>query len=250
MIRNSATWLSAPALSNLDGYVSASERGRHGQCTYITDLYARTHTLTHTHTHICSQVRHSPDKQTALGVPRQLSRAGKWKNVLLSGDAVSHTAVQIQQLSVQRAKGHSIFIQLSLTRQLWNIKWNSHLSFSVSQETIKLINPPLRFKGNYVLEGCRRKRERYKGSDEQTWKIQRIWWTNLDKCLYYILSCSGSIQIPKDTLSINSVAYTLKEHMWLYPKLDGQMCLQTQMSRYTLQPYDTTQRKYVHGFNW
>lgn len=42
--QNSATWLSAPALSNSDGYVSASERGRHGRYTYhYTDPYAHTH---------------------------------------------------------------------------------------------------------------------------------------------------------------------------------------------------------------
>lgn len=45
--QNSATWLSAPALSNLDGYVSASERGRHGWYTYTTQT--RTHTCAHTH---------------------------------------------------------------------------------------------------------------------------------------------------------------------------------------------------------
>lgn len=45
--QNSATWLSAPALSNLDGYVSASERGRHGRYTYTTQ--SRTHTRAHTH---------------------------------------------------------------------------------------------------------------------------------------------------------------------------------------------------------
>ena len=45
--QNSATWLSAPALSNLDGYVSASERGRHGRYTYHYTAHA--HTRTHTH---------------------------------------------------------------------------------------------------------------------------------------------------------------------------------------------------------
>lgn len=49
--QNSATWLSAPALSNLDGYVSASERGRHGRYTYTTQTPA--------HTHICPQVQAS-----------------------------------------------------------------------------------------------------------------------------------------------------------------------------------------------
>ena len=45
--QNSATWLSAPVLSNLDGYVSASERGRHGRYTYHYTAHA--HTRTHTH---------------------------------------------------------------------------------------------------------------------------------------------------------------------------------------------------------
>ncbi len=96
--QNSATWLSAPALSNLDGYVSASERGRHGRYTYhYTDPVC-----THTHTHICPQVQRRFSRQAnASRHTRQLSRAEKWKNVLLSGDAVSQTAVQNQQLSVQ-----------------------------------------------------------------------------------------------------------------------------------------------------
>lgn len=64
--QNSATWLSAPALSNLDGYVSASERGRHGRYTYATQ--SRTHTHTHTHTFAKSSVA-SPDRQTPLGIP-------------------------------------------------------------------------------------------------------------------------------------------------------------------------------------
>lgn len=125
--QNSATWLSAPALSNLDGYVSASERGRHGRYTDAAH--------THTHTYICPQVQRRFCRQAnASRHNRQLSHAGKWKNVLLSGDAVSHTAVQKQQLSVQRAKGHSLFIQLSLSRQLWNLKWITFLSSSVLQE--------------------------------------------------------------------------------------------------------------------
>lgn len=96
--QNSATWLSAPALSNLDGYVSASERGRHGRYTYTT----RSRTHTRTHTHICPQVQRRFSRQpNASRHTRQSSRAEKWKNVLLSGDAVSHTAVQNQQLSVQ-----------------------------------------------------------------------------------------------------------------------------------------------------
>lgn len=93
--QNSATWLSAPALSNLDGYVSASERGRHWRYTYY-------YTRTHIHTHICPWVQRRFSRQAnASRHTRQLSQAEKWKNVLLSGDAVSQTAVQNEQLSVQ-----------------------------------------------------------------------------------------------------------------------------------------------------
>lgn len=82
------------------------------------------HRLVHTRarTHICPQVqRHFSRQANASWHTRQLSRAEKWKNVLLSGDAVSHAAVQNQQLSVQReSRGQkaSLFIQLSLVRQL------------------------------------------------------------------------------------------------------------------------------------
>lgn len=59
-------------------------------------------THTHARTHICPQVRRRSSRQAnASQHTRQLSRGEKWKNVLLSGDAVSQTAVQNQQLSVQ-----------------------------------------------------------------------------------------------------------------------------------------------------
>lgn len=64
--QNAAAWLSAPVLSNLDGYVSASERGRHGWYT----TQNRMHTRLHTHTQICPWVRRrSPDRRTPLGKP-------------------------------------------------------------------------------------------------------------------------------------------------------------------------------------
>lgn len=73
----------------------------------------------HTHTHICSQVQRSFSRQAhSSRHTRQLSRAEKWENVLLSEEAVSHTAVQNQQLSVQRSKGQSPFIQLLFICQL------------------------------------------------------------------------------------------------------------------------------------
>lgn len=103
--QNSATWLSAPALSNLDGYVSASERGRRWRYTYYyTDTQALTQA--HTHIHICPWVQRRFSRQAnGSRHTRQLSQAEKWKNVLLSGDAVSQTAVQNQQLSVQLETG-------------------------------------------------------------------------------------------------------------------------------------------------
>lgn len=92
--QNSAAWLSAPMLSNLDGYVSASERGRHGRYTYTTQSRTYAHTRPHVQCRFCRQAN-------ACRHTRQLSRAEKWKNVLLSGNAVNHTTVQKQQLSVQ-----------------------------------------------------------------------------------------------------------------------------------------------------
>lgn len=63
--QNSAAWLSAPMLSNLDGYVSASERGRHGRYTYTTQ--SSTHAHTHTLAHMSSVA--SADRQTPVGIP-------------------------------------------------------------------------------------------------------------------------------------------------------------------------------------
>lgn len=51
--QNSAAWLSAPMLSNLDGYVSASERGRHGRYTYTTQSSTHAHTHTHSRSPTC-----------------------------------------------------------------------------------------------------------------------------------------------------------------------------------------------------
>lgn len=84
-------------------------------CQIWTDMFQQvrevdmddTHTIhrpvrTRTHTQICPQVQRRFSRQAnASRHTRQLSRAEKWKNVLLSGDAVTHTAVQNQQLSVQ-----------------------------------------------------------------------------------------------------------------------------------------------------
>lgn len=116
--QNSATWLSAPVLSNLDGYVSASERGRHGRYTYTTQ--ARTHTQTHTHL---------PTS------PASLLQTGK---LLLAYPAVE-PGREVEKCAPQwrcsqscscpkpaancsarewRAKGHSLFIRLSLIRQV------------------------------------------------------------------------------------------------------------------------------------
>lgn len=47
--QNAAAWLSAPALSNLDGYVSASERGRHGWYTTQNCMHTRLHTQRFAH---------------------------------------------------------------------------------------------------------------------------------------------------------------------------------------------------------
>lgn len=82
------------------------------RCQIRTDMFqqvsevdtddTRITTQTLTHTHICPQVQRRFSRQAnASRHTRELSRAEKWKNVLLSGDAVSQTAVQNQQLSVQ-----------------------------------------------------------------------------------------------------------------------------------------------------
>lgn len=88
--QNSATWLSAPALSNLDGYVSASERGRHWRYTYYyTDAHARTHT--HAFAHESSVV--SLHRLTPLGIP------GSWARQK-SGKMCSSVGMQsVRQLS-------------------------------------------------------------------------------------------------------------------------------------------------------
>lgn len=65
--QNSAAWLSAPMLSNLDGYVSASERGRHGRYTYTTQ--SRTHAHTHTLALAHKSSVASADRQTPVGIP-------------------------------------------------------------------------------------------------------------------------------------------------------------------------------------
>lgn len=65
--QNSAAWLSAPMLSNLDGYVSASERGRHGRYTYTTQSSTHAHTHTLELAHMSSVA--SADRQTPVGIP-------------------------------------------------------------------------------------------------------------------------------------------------------------------------------------
>lgn len=88
--QNSATWLSAPVLSNLDGYVSVSERSGHVGCTH-----------TYTDSLTGPLVQHRSSRQAnASWHSQRLSQAEKWKNVLLGGDAVSHPAVQKQQRSL------------------------------------------------------------------------------------------------------------------------------------------------------
>jgi len=136
--QNSAAWLSAPLLSNLDGYVSASERGRHGWYTYTTQSSVRTHR----HTQICPRVQRRLSRQAnASRHTRQLSRAEKWKNVLLCGDAVNHRAVQNHQLSVQletRGQKATLFLLNFQSFVNYKSRVNSLLSFSVLQEIIPL----------------------------------------------------------------------------------------------------------------
>lgn len=87
--QNSATWLSAPALSNLDGYVSASERGRHGQYTYHYTAHAHTHAHTFAHKSGVAP----PDRQTPLSIP------GSWAGEK-SGKMCSSVEMQsVRQLS-------------------------------------------------------------------------------------------------------------------------------------------------------
>lgn len=80
-----------------------------------------THTQsTHTRTHLPTDQRRFCRQANASRHTRQLSRAEKWKNALLSGDAVNHTAVQNQQLSVQletRGQKASVFL-LNFIRQV------------------------------------------------------------------------------------------------------------------------------------
>lgn len=65
-------------------------------------LHRAVHTRIHTHTRARPHVQCRFCRQAnACRHTRQLSRAEKWKNVLLSGNAVNHTTVQKQQLSVQ-----------------------------------------------------------------------------------------------------------------------------------------------------
>lgn len=70
--------------------------------THALHRFVCTHAHARTHTQICPRVqRHFSRQANASRRTRQLSQAEKCKNVLLGGDAVSHTAVQNKQLSVQ-----------------------------------------------------------------------------------------------------------------------------------------------------
>lgn len=65
--QNSAAWLSAPTLSNLDGYVSASERGRHEGYTYTNTNCTHTHAWTQRFASESSVA--CPDRRTPLSIP-------------------------------------------------------------------------------------------------------------------------------------------------------------------------------------
>lgn len=114
--QNSATWLSAPALSNLDGYVSASERGRRGRYTYTTQ--SRTHTHTHLPTSLASllQTGKRLSAYPAVEPGRKVEKcAPQWR---CSQSYSCPKPAAICSVTDQRAKGQSLFIQLSLICQL------------------------------------------------------------------------------------------------------------------------------------
>lgn len=135
--QNSATWLSAPALSNLDGYVSASERGRHGQYTYTT----QTHTHTRTHIRICPQVRRRFSRQAnasrhlwQLSGGRKVEKCTpQWR---CSQSYSCPKPAAICSVRHQRAKGQSLFMQLSLIRQLYNLDWKPFYHLVIQETTV------------------------------------------------------------------------------------------------------------------
>lgn len=87
--QNSATWLSAPVLSNLDRYVSASERGRHGR--YTSTTHARTCT------HICPQVRRRSCRQANAS---QQTRQMSWtESVKMCSSVEMQSVIQLSKTS-------------------------------------------------------------------------------------------------------------------------------------------------------
>lgn len=135
--QNSATWLSAPALSNLDRYVSASERGRHGWYTYTTQVLMHTCACTHTHRFAHKSSVTSPDRQMPLGIP------GSWakqKSVKMCSSVEMQSVIQLSKtgsyLFSWRLEGkrpesfYSTFTHSSTVK----FKLNNFLSFCVLQE--------------------------------------------------------------------------------------------------------------------
>lgn len=118
--QNAAAWLSAPVLSNLDGYVSVSEWGRRRRNVHTTQN--NLHVFVGTHTDLPTSPALLSRQANASRHTQQLIRAEKWKNVLPSGDAVNHRAVQNHQLSVQLEtrgqKATVFFVELSVIPQL------------------------------------------------------------------------------------------------------------------------------------
>lgn len=120
--QNSATWLSAPALSNLDGYVSASEGGRHGRYTYTTQICTRTYT--HTFAHKSSVT--SPDSQMPLDIPSTWDgqKSGKMCSSVEMQSVIQLSKTSIYLFSV-RLEGkrpesfYSTFIHSSAINREW-----------------------------------------------------------------------------------------------------------------------------------